>query len=54
MRYFQAASMAAGERLNPTSKAETMVVSSMPTQISPTLSTSGIAARPATNQSRSA
>ena len=43
--------MASGERLMPTSRAETMVVASIATHSKPRLSTSGTAMSVATNQS---
>ena len=54
IRYFQAASIACGVRLKPTSSADTIVVASIPTQTSPRLSTSGTAASPAANHGSSA
>ena len=54
IRYFQAASIAAGVRVKPTSSAETMVVASIATQSRPRLSNSGMRASPPTNHRRSA
>jgi hypothetical protein len=51
IRYFQAASIAAGVRAKPTRSADTIVVASMATHTRPRLSTSGTTVRPPTNHS---